>query len=143
MTSSEKGFTNTQRAEVLTQAIPYIKRYAGKIIVIKYGGNAMINNELKEQVMRDTVLLWYLGVKVVLVHGGGPEINHMLERVGKESKFVDNLKSVVKDSEKQRLDWKMITEEQGLAAEDIKGTKFYYKKGYQNPDKFDTIDLII
>lgn len=98
MTSSEKGFTNTQRAEVLTQAIPYIKRYAGKIIVIKYGGNAMVNNELKEQVMRDTVLLWYLGVKVVLVHGGGPEISDLMTKLGKTSEFVDGLRITDKET---------------------------------------------
>ncbi|MEI3100535.1 MAG: hypothetical protein V8T45_01495 [Oscillospiraceae bacterium] len=68
-------FTNSQRAQVLTQALPYIRQYSGKVVVVKYGGNAMINEELKQQVMEDIVLLWLVGVKVVLVHGGGPEIN--------------------------------------------------------------------
>ncbi len=84
--------TNTQRAEVLTQALPYIKKYYGKIIVVKYGGNAMINEQLKHQVMQDLVLLSLIGVKVVLVHGGGPEITEMLAKVGKESTFVDGLR---------------------------------------------------
>ena len=68
-------FSNAQRAEVLTAALPYIRRYNGKCVVVKYGGNAMINQQLKEQVMEDIVLLWLIGVKVVLVHGGGPEIS--------------------------------------------------------------------
>ena len=66
------GMTNAQRAVVLTQALPYIQKYYGKVVVIKYGGNAMINEQLKEQVMEDIVLLHLIGVKVVLVHGGGP-----------------------------------------------------------------------
>ena len=66
-------FSNQQRAEVLTQALPYIRQYNGKIVVVKYGGNAMINESLKQQVMEDIVLLWLIGVKVVLVHGGGPD----------------------------------------------------------------------
>ena len=70
--------TNAQRAEILTQALPYIQKYYGKIIVIKYGGNAMINDQLKEQVMEDIVLLHLVGVEVVLVHGGGPEITETL-----------------------------------------------------------------
>ena len=65
-------FSNAERAEVLTQALPNIKRYVGRIVVVKYGGNAMINDALKEQVMGDIVLLWLIGVKIVLVHGGGP-----------------------------------------------------------------------
>lgn len=84
--------SNAQRAEVLTQALPYIQKYNGKIIVIKYGGNAMVSEELKQQVMEDMVLLWLIGVKVVLVHGGGPEISENLNRIGKESKFVDGLR---------------------------------------------------
>ena len=89
--------TNAQRAEVLVRALPYIKQYDGKIIVVKYGGNAMINEELKNDVMQDLVLLNTIGIKVVLVHGGGPEISDMLKRVGKESKFVNGLR--VTDSE--------------------------------------------
>lgn len=86
------NITNAQRAEVLTAALPYIKKYYGKVVVVKYGGNAMINEELKQQVMEDIVLLHLVGVKVVLVHGGGPEITEMLGKVGKESKFVDGLR---------------------------------------------------
>ena len=84
--------TNAQRAEVLTAALPYIKKYYGKIVVVKYGGNAMINEELKQQVMEDIVLLHLIGVKIVLVHGGGPEITDMLQKIGKESVFVDGLR---------------------------------------------------
>lgn len=85
-------FTNMERAEVLVQALPYIKKYSGKIVVVKYGGNAMINEELKQQVMEDIVLLHLVGVKIVLVHGGGPEITEMLAKVGKETQFVDGLR---------------------------------------------------
>ena len=84
--------TNPERAEVLTAALPYIKKYNGKIVVVKYGGNAMVNEELKQQVMQDIVLLWLIGVKVVLVHGGGPAINEVMERVGKKPEFVDGLR---------------------------------------------------
>ena len=83
---------NAQRAEVLTQALPYIQKYTDKIIVVKYGGNAMINDELKDAVMGDIVLLSLIGIKVVLVHGGGPEITQMLKAIGKESKFVNGLR---------------------------------------------------
>ena len=75
-------------AEVLVEALPYIQEYAGKIIVVKYGGNAMINEDLKQAVIEDIVLLNLVGIKVVLVHGGGPEISEMLKKIGKESKFV-------------------------------------------------------
>ena len=85
-------FSNAQRAEVLTAALPYIKQYNGKTVVIKYGGNAMINQQLKEQVMEDIALLWLIGVKVVLVHGGGPEISETMKRLGKEAVFVDGLR---------------------------------------------------
>lgn len=90
--------TNAQRAEVLTQALPYIKKYYNKIVVIKYGGNAMINDVLKEQVMEDIVLLSLIGVKVVLVHGGGPEITDVLKKVGKETEFVDGLRVTDKET---------------------------------------------
>lgn len=83
---------NADRAEILVQALPYIKQYSGKIIVIKYGGNAMINHELQDSVMRDIVLMSLVGIKVVLVHGGGPEITGFLEKIGKETKFVDGLR---------------------------------------------------
>ena len=85
-------FTNAQRAEVLTAALPYIKKYSGKIVVVKYGGNAMVNEQLKQQVMEDIALLWLIGVKVVLVHGGGPEISQTMKKMGKESVFVNGLR---------------------------------------------------
>ncbi len=91
-------FSNAQRAEVLTAALPYIKNYNGKIVVIKYGGNAMINPELKQQVMEDNTLLWLSGVKVVLVHGGGPEISDMMTRVGKKPQFIDGLRVTDKET---------------------------------------------
>ncbi len=91
-------FTNMQRAEVLTQALPYIKRYNGKVLVVKYGGNAMINEQLKQQVMEDIVLLWLIGVKVVLVHGGGPEISEMMTKLGKKAEFVDGLRVTDKET---------------------------------------------
>ena len=84
--------SNSQRAHVLVQALPYIKRYAGETIVVKYGGNAMINEELKEAVISDIVLMQLVGIHVVLVHGGGPEINGMLKKIGKESKFVNGMR---------------------------------------------------
>ena len=85
-------FTNAQRAQVLTQALPNIRRYTGKTVVIKYGGNAMVNEQLKAQVMEDIVLLQLIGVKVVLVHGGGPEISELMSRLGKKPEFVDGLR---------------------------------------------------
>ncbi len=90
--------TNAGRAAVLVHALPYIQEYTGKIVVIKYGGNAMINEELKDSVMRDIVLLSLIGVKVVLVHGGGPEITDMLKRIGKESRFLDGLRVTDKET---------------------------------------------
>lgn len=94
----EKNFSNAQRAEVLTQALPYIQRYNGKIVVVKYGGNAMINASLKEQVMEDIVLLHLTGVKVVLVHGGGPEISELMNKLGKKAEFVDGLRVTDKET---------------------------------------------
>ena len=88
----DKIFSNNERAEVLVAALPYIKKYNNKVVVVKYGGNAMINEQLKQQVMEDIVLLWLIGVKVVLVHGGGPEISDLMKKLGKESKFVDGLR---------------------------------------------------
>lgn len=79
--------SNSERAAVLVQALPYIKKYAGATVVVKYGGNAMINEELKDAVMSDIVLMQLVGINVVLVHGGGPEISAMLKKIGKESKF--------------------------------------------------------
>lgn len=89
---SDPRLDNNKWADVLVQALPYFKHWCGKTVVVKYGGNAMLNEELKSCVMEDIVLLSTIGIKVVLVHGGGPEINHMLERVGKESKFVNGLR---------------------------------------------------
>ncbi len=83
---------NSSWSDVLVQALPYFRHWVGKTVVVKYGGNAMLNENLKSAVMKDLVLLNTIGVKVVLVHGGGPEINHMLERVGKESKFINGLR---------------------------------------------------
>ena len=88
----EQQFSNAQRAQVLTQALPYIKRYTGKIVVVKYGGNAMINETRKQQVMEDIALLWLIGVRVVLIHGGGPEISQLMDRLGKQPTFVDGLR---------------------------------------------------
>ena len=94
----DNHFSNAQRAEVLTQALPYIKKFVGKIVVVKYGGNAMINEQLKEQVMEDIALLWLIGVKVVLVHGGGPEISEMMQKLGKKPEFVDGLRVTDKET---------------------------------------------
>lgn len=80
------------KAQILTEALPYIKKYIGKIVVVKYGGNAMLSQELKETIVSDIVLLNMVGVKVVLVHGGGPDINALLNKIGKESKFIDGLR---------------------------------------------------
>ena len=90
--------TVAQRAEILTQALPYIQKYYDKIIVVKYGGNAMINDDLKEAVMGDIVLLSLIGIKVVLVHGGGPEITEMLTTIGKKSEFIDGLRVTDKET---------------------------------------------
>lgn len=90
--------TNSDRARILVHALPYIKKYTGKIVVIKYGGNAMVNEKLKDSVMRDLVLLHLIGVKVVLVHGGGPEITDMLEKLGKETQFVNGLRVTDKET---------------------------------------------
>lgn len=94
----ENVFSNAERAEVLTAALPYIKRYTGKIVVVKYGGNAMIDENLKQQVMEDIVLLWLIGVKIVLVHGGGPEISDLMQRLGKKAEFVDGLRVTDKET---------------------------------------------
>ncbi len=91
-------FTNAQRAEVLTQALPHIQKYNGQIVVVKYGGNAMINESLKQQVMEDIVLLHLVGVKVVLVHGGGPEINELMAKLGKKAEFIDGLRVTDKET---------------------------------------------
>ena len=90
--------TSDLKASILIQALPYIQKYYGKIIVVKYGGNAMINEELKEAVMGDVVLLSLIGIKVVLVHGGGPEINDMLKKINKKSEFIDGLRVTDKET---------------------------------------------
>ncbi len=91
-------FSNFERAEVLSRALPHIKRYNGMTVVVKYGGNAMINEDLKLQVMEDMVLLWLIGVKMVLVHGGGPEISEMMTKLGKKNVFVDGLRVTDKET---------------------------------------------
>lgn len=83
---------NEQMALLFSEATPYIQKYHGKTMVVKYGGNAMINEQLKNQVMQDIVLLWLIGVKVVLIHGGGPEINETMARMGKQAEFVNGLR---------------------------------------------------
>ncbi len=87
-----EDISNAIRAQVLVDALPYIQKYYNKIIVVKYGGNAMTSDELKQAVMTDVVLLSLIGIKVVLVHGGGPEINDMLSKIGKEAKFINGLR---------------------------------------------------
>ena len=94
----DASLSNIDRAEVLAKALPYIRKYNNKIVVVKYGGNAMVSEELKQQVMEDIVLLWLIGVKVVLVHGGGPEINEMLGKIGKKSEFVGGLRVTDKET---------------------------------------------
>ena len=90
--------SNAERAEILTQALPYIKQYVGKVVVIKYGGNAMIDETLKQQVMEDIALLWLIGVKVVLIHGGGPEISDMMKKLGKQPEFINGLRVTDKET---------------------------------------------
>ena len=86
------SFNEVDRAQVLAEALPYIQKYYGKTIVVKYGGNAMVSEELRRAVISDIILLNLVGIHVVVVHGGGPEISEMLKKVGKESKFVDGLR---------------------------------------------------
>lgn len=92
------GIASDLKANILAQSLPYIQKYHGKIIVIKYGGNAMINDELKEAVMGDIVLLNLIGIKVVLVHGGGPKIDEMLKKINKKSEFIDGLRVTDKET---------------------------------------------
>ena len=89
---------NSKRANVLIQAMPYIRKYTGQTIVVKYGGNAMLNEELKSAVMSDIVLMQLVGINVVLVHGGGPEINDMLKKTGKKSEFKNGLRVTDKET---------------------------------------------
>lgn len=92
------NISNADRARILVHALPYIQKYTGKIVVVKYGGNAMIDEHLKNSVMRDMILLSLVGVKVVLVHGGGPEITEMLAKVGKATEFVNGLRVTDKET---------------------------------------------
>ena len=91
-------FSNAERAQILVEALPYIEKYVGEVVVVKYGGNAMINDRLRQQVMEDIVLLQLIGVKVVLVHGGGPEISELMEKLGKKAEFVDGLRVTDKET---------------------------------------------
>lgn len=93
-----ENISNNMCSQVLIDALPYIQKYNNKVVVIKYGGNAMTNDILKQAVMSDIVLLWLVGIKVVLVHGGGPEINDMLKRLNIESKFINGLRYTDKDT---------------------------------------------
>ncbi|MBQ8502811.1 MAG: acetylglutamate kinase [Clostridia bacterium] len=94
----ENIITDSMKAQVLTAALPYIQKYYGKTVVVKYGGNAMINPELKQAVMSDIILLSLVGIKIVLIHGGGPEISGMLGKLGIESKFVNGLRYTDKET---------------------------------------------
>lgn len=86
------SYSLVDRAQVLAEALPYIQKFNGKTIVVKYGGNAMVSEELRQAVISDIVLLSLVGIHVVVVHGGGPEINEMLQKIGKQSQFVDGLR---------------------------------------------------
>ena len=90
--------SNAERAEALTQALPFIKRYNGKTVVVKYGGNAMVSEQIREQVMEDIALLWLIGVEVVLIHGGGPDVSEMMAKLGKTPIFVDGLRVTDKET---------------------------------------------
>ena len=94
----EKIISDSMKAQVLTDALPYIQKYYGKTVVVKYGGNAMINPELKQAVMSDIILLTLVGIKIVLIHGGGPEISGMLKKLGIESTFVNGLRYTDKET---------------------------------------------
>ena len=111
-----ENLTTEQWSQVLSESLPYFKQWCGKVVVVKYGGNAMLNEELKQAVMEDIVLLSTIGIKVVLVHGGGPEINKMLDKIGKESKFVDGLRYT--DAETMEIVQMVLT---GKLNEDIVG----------------------
>ncbi|MBO4861374.1 MAG: acetylglutamate kinase [Firmicutes bacterium] len=91
-------FSNAERAQILVEALPYREKYVGEIVVVKYGGNAMINDQLRQHVMEDIVLLQLIGVKVVLVHGGGPEISDLMDKLGKKPEFVDGLRVTDKET---------------------------------------------
>ena len=91
-------FSNAERAQILVEALPYIEKYRGEVVVVKYGGNAMTSEQLRQQVMEDIVLLHLIGVKVVLVHGGGPEISDLMEKLGKKAEFVDGLRVTDKET---------------------------------------------
>lgn len=115
------ALSNLQRAQILTAALPYIQQYSGQIVVVKYGGNAMVNETLKQQVMEDIVLLSLVGVKVVLVHGGGPEINELSAKLGKKSQFVNGLR--VTDSETLDIALMVLTGKVNKTLVNLLGTK--------------------
>ena len=92
------SFNEIDRAQVLAEALPYIQKYTGKTIVVKYGGNAMVSDELRRAVISDIILLSLVGIRVVVVHGGGPEISGLLKKIGKESRFVDGLRYTDKET---------------------------------------------
>lgn len=94
--SNNSVLNSTQRATIISEALPYLRRWSGKTIVVKYGGAAMTNDELKAAVMGDVALLHYVGIRVVVVHGGGKEISKMCEQLGIESKFVDGMRSTLR-----------------------------------------------
>src|SRR5215469_17160668 len=92
LAAKNESAVNAQRAAVMNQTLPYIQRFRGKTVVVKYGGNAMLNDELKNAVIEDIILMACVGIRTVLVHGGGPEIDEMLKKTGKESRFVNGLR---------------------------------------------------
>ena len=123
--------SHAQQAQTLVEALPYIQKFTGKTIVVKYGGNAMISEELRQAVMKDIILLHLVGIRVVVVHGGGPEINDMLKKIGHTSKFVDGLRytdettmdivqSVLCGMDGQLFQARCLDEKYGLVGEIVK-----------------------
>ena len=98
MNGKEQKYQNAEIAEILIHALPYIQQFQGKTIVVKYGGNAMVNEELKAAVIQDVILMGCVGIRTVLVHGGGPEIDAMLKKTGKESRFINGLRYTDEDT---------------------------------------------
>ena len=105
------SYSLVDRAQVLAEALPYIQKFNGKTIVVKYGGNAMVSEELRQAVISDIVLLSLVGIHVVVVHGGGPEINEMLQKIGKQSQFVDGLRYTDEETmeELKSLTWVSVS----------------------------------
>ena len=125
---------NEEMALLFSEATPYIQKYHGKTLVIKYGGNAMVNEELKLAVMNDLVTLTLLGVRVVLVHGGGPAINQMLNRVGKESKFVNGLRYTDKETMMARCSTRWSQRRNSLSIANVCGLSEYTSQQHpRNP----------